>query len=95
MKFLPFIKRKESYSNADRLFVDNKMRDGSLLSSSSVSVTSNGYPENLVSRSSGSERPLEHSFLLPNEFPGSTVEDSWMMQLMRISVLLLTRERVA
>ncbi|XP_021809148.1 uncharacterized protein LOC110752737 isoform X1 [Prunus avium] len=58
------------YSNADRLFVDNKMRDSSLLSSSSVSVTSNGYPENLVSRSSGSERLLEHSFLLPNEGPG-------------------------
>ncbi|CAB4282604.1 unnamed protein product [Prunus armeniaca] len=46
------------------------MRNSSLLSSSSVSVTSNGYPENLVSRSSGSERPLEHSFLLPNEVPG-------------------------
>ncbi|PQM32605.1 uncharacterized protein Pyn_32788 [Prunus yedoensis var. nudiflora] len=45
------------------------MRDSSLLSSSSVSVTSNGYPENLVSRS-GSERSLEHSFLLPNEVPG-------------------------
>ncbi|CAL2264278.1 unnamed protein product [Prunus armeniaca] len=68
--FCTFIKRKESYSNADRLFVDNKMRDSSLLSSSSVSVTSNGYPENLVSRPSGSERPLEHSFLLPNEVPG-------------------------
>ncbi|BBH04899.1 RNA binding RRM/RBD/RNP motifs family protein [Prunus dulcis] len=58
------------YSNVDRPFVDNKMRDNSLLSSSSISVTSNGYPENLVSRSSGSERPLEHSFLLPNEGPG-------------------------
>lgn len=58
------------YSNADRLFVDNKIRDSSLLSSSNVSVQSNGYHENLVSSSSGSERPLEHSFLHRNEGPG-------------------------
>ncbi|KAM2288579.1 uncharacterized protein LOC126615742 isoform X1 [Malus sylvestris] len=58
------------YSNADRLFVDNKVRDSSLLSSSSVSITSNGYPENMVTRSSGSERPLEHSYPLLNDIPG-------------------------
>ncbi|TQD70267.1 hypothetical protein C1H46_044198 [Malus baccata] len=58
------------YSNADHLFVDNKVRDSSLLSSSSVSITSNGYPENMVTRSSGSERPLEHSYPLLNDIPG-------------------------
>ncbi|KAM1447466.1 hypothetical protein EV2_006616 [Malus domestica] len=50
------------YSNADCLFVDNKVRDSSLLS--------NGYPENMVTRSSGSGRPLEHPYPLPNEVPG-------------------------
>nr|XP_011461365.1 PREDICTED: uncharacterized protein LOC101306895 isoform X6 [Fragaria vesca subsp. vesca] len=55
------------YSSADRLFVDNKIRDSSLLSSTNVPVQSNGYHENFVSSSSGPERPLDNSFLHRNE----------------------------
>ncbi|XP_062011575.1 uncharacterized protein LOC133728181 isoform X1 [Rosa rugosa] len=58
------------YSSADRLFVDNKIRDSSLLSSTNIPVQSNGYHENFVSSSSGLERPLEHSFLNRNESLG-------------------------
>ncbi|GMN24520.1 hypothetical protein TIFTF001_000608 [Ficus carica] len=53
------LQQHEAYSavnsNADRLFVDSKLRDSSL--------TSNGYPNSYV----GSDRILEHSFLHPNE----------------------------
>lgn len=57
--------------NADHpMHADNRVSDGSLLHSSSVSVMSNGFPENLVSSASGSGRNLEDSFLLPNEEKG-------------------------
>ncbi|XP_050368284.1 uncharacterized protein LOC126786489 isoform X2 [Argentina anserina] len=55
------------YSSADHLFVDNKFRDSSFLSSTNVPVQSNGYHENFISSASGLERPLEHSFLHRNE----------------------------
>lgn len=57
--------------NADHpIHVDNRVSDSSLLHSSSVSVMSNGFTENLVSSASGLGRTLEDSFLLPNEGKG-------------------------
>ncbi|XP_075634668.1 uncharacterized protein LOC142607129 isoform X2 [Castanea sativa] len=47
--------------------LDSRISEGSLLHSSSISVLSNGFPENLVSNASGSDRSLDRSFLLPNE----------------------------
>ncbi|XP_040992547.1 uncharacterized protein LOC121239370 [Juglans microcarpa x Juglans regia] len=57
--------------NADRpISVDNRVNDGSLLHSSSISVISNAFPENLVNNASGLDMTLEHSFLHPNDNKG-------------------------
>ena len=54
--------------NADHpISLDNRISEGSHLHSSNISVLSNGFPENLVGNASGSDRSLDHSFLLPNE----------------------------
>ena len=57
-------------SNADCLFVDNKHRDSLFGCSSSTSLTSNGYHNNLASGCVGSDRTSEHSFLHLNEDTG-------------------------
>ncbi|XP_024031778.1 uncharacterized protein LOC21394467 isoform X3 [Morus notabilis] len=61
-----FQQQHEAYSavnsNADRLFVDNKLRDSSM--------TSNGYPNNFGNGFIGSDRTSEHSFLHLNEDTG-------------------------
>ncbi|KAG6631652.1 hypothetical protein CIPAW_13G104900 [Carya illinoinensis] len=57
--------------NADRpISVDNRVNDGSLLHSSSISVISSAFPENLVNNASGLDMTLEHSFLHPNDNKG-------------------------
>ncbi|CAK7331670.1 unnamed protein product [Dovyalis caffra] len=57
-------------------YADNRVGDLSLLHSSSNCITSNGYPEKLVSRSAFSDRNIEHSFSLPNGVEGKNVERS-------------------
>jgi CCR4-NOT transcription complex subunit 4 len=54
--------------NADHpISLDNRVSDSPLLHSSSISVISNGFPENLVSNASVLDRSFERSILLPNE----------------------------
>ncbi|KAF3453194.1 hypothetical protein FNV43_RR03632 [Rhamnella rubrinervis] len=70
--------QRESYGgaailNADRLYGDNKVREGSILSGSSVSVAPNGYLQNMVGSSAGSERTLENSFMHSDEATGKNI----------------------
>lgn len=59
--------------NADRLYGDNKVREGSILSGSSVSVAPNGYLQNFVGSSTGSDRTLENSFMHSDEASGKNI----------------------
>ncbi|GAV71373.1 RRM_5 domain-containing protein [Cephalotus follicularis] len=56
--------------SADPLFVDSKASNSTFLHASGVSVSSNGYPEKLVT---GSDRTVDQSLLLPNELKGKHV----------------------
>ncbi|KAG2673680.1 hypothetical protein I3760_13G103000 [Carya illinoinensis] len=57
--------------NADRpISVDNRVSDRLLLHSSSISVISNGFPDNLLNNAPGLDMNLEHSSLHPNEDKG-------------------------
>lgn len=69
--FSPLQQRQEAHgavsSNADRLFVDSKLRDSSF---GRASIMSNGYSTNLANGYIGSDRTSEHSFLHSNEEAG-------------------------
>lgn len=56
--------------NADRTYGDNKARESSILSGSSVSIAPNGYLQNLVGSSVGSDRTLESSFMHSDDATG-------------------------
>ncbi|XP_065866548.1 uncharacterized protein [Euphorbia lathyris] len=61
--------------NSDPLFVDTRV-DRSLLHSSSNSMIANGYPEKLLSSSSGLDRNIEHGFPLTNGGEGKPIGKS-------------------
>jgi CCR4-NOT transcription complex subunit 4 len=59
--------------NSDSQYSDTRVSDLSLLHSSSNCVTSNGYPEKLVSSSACSDRSIERSFSLLNGVEGKNM----------------------
>lgn len=59
--------------NSDSQYADTRVSDLSLLHSSSNCVTSNGYPEKLVSSSACSDRNIERSFSLLNGVEGKNM----------------------
>lgn len=69
--------QRESYGvanmSADHLYTDSKVRDGSILSGSSVSATPNGYLRNLAASSACSDRALENTLMHPDEGSGKNI----------------------